>query len=160
MDMFKIKKTVKAADKTALSLGKAKKVRGVTVRKMHIGAYLHAINRLQSLPEDLLKICFPGQTFAEITASFLKMTEDRLISFLCTAFTAFPSYVVSFISDLTGVDEQMLLTDPEIGLNGLAEIIAAFIEVNELGEFAGAIRRLIPRLTNVRMIPSIGSKNL
>ena len=49
---------------------------------------------------------------------------------------------VRVFAELAGLDEQALRDDPGVGLDGLLEMIEAWLEVNNLENFIGAARAL------------------
>ena len=55
-----------AAPESNPSLPGGRRVRGYTISRLPFGAYLQALEKLQSLPGDLLKACFPGKAADEI----------------------------------------------------------------------------------------------
>jgi hypothetical protein len=146
------------ADKTALSLGVSKTVRGVEVKKMPIGAYLKALKKLETLPGDFLNACFPGKTAQEVIDIFSGIDGGGLVNLVPALLTAAPKFVLDFAGELLDVGAERLENDPEIGLVGLVEILSAFVEVNELGELGAAISRLTNSVKSLKTTPATGSK--
>lgn len=133
-----------------LSFPKSKTVCGYEIKKMHLGAWLKAVERLQDLPADIIRSCFPGKTIDGIIGELSSANENSITNILSGILSAAPSYAIGFISELSGIDEDMLLTDPEIGSDGLIDIIFAIVEVNRLGESVRKLKGLIkqiPKLT-------------
>lgn len=145
--MFKLK------DKAGLSLGKSKEVCGYKISKMPLGAYLRTLERLQSVPEDFMAKCFPGQSPGEILDDLIKLDKNRLAALAAGVFTAAPAYAVELVAELTDIDAEALINDENIGLDGFLAIIGAFIEVNGLGELPSAVRGILAKL-NVLTTPS------
>ena len=117
-------------DNATLSLGKSKAVCGYEIKKMPLGAYLRALERLDGLPEDFLGRCFPGKSAQEILDGLTKLNEAMIAEAARAAFVTAPEYAVHFVAELTGIEAETLLSDENIGLIGFMEIIQAFIEVN------------------------------
>lgn len=144
----------------ALSVPKAKKVRGCAIERLPLGGYLRAIRALQDFPDDLVAACFPGQDLGGILAQFRELDKDKLLSMIGNALLAAPKHFIHFAAELTGIDEEMLLNDPEIGLDGLLEILVAWAEVNKLGDFLPAVRKLTGKIrmaTGSSRKPNTGS---
>jgi len=144
MKMFKL--LAKEADKAHLSLPKSRKVCGYEIKKMPIGAYLKAMERIQGLPDDFISQCFPGLSLQEVLDKLSNLDEHSLVDLIMPLFQFLPSYFIGVLSELTGIPEERLVNDENIGLYGFAEIIKAFVEVNQLGKLtgeAGAIKRLL-----------------
>lgn len=130
----------------SLSLPKAKQVRGYEVKRLALGGYLSAIQLLQDLPGDLLSACFPGESLGVILERFKKVDEALLQTILGNAMLTAPKHILRVAAELTGIEEEKLLEDPEIGLDGLMEILTAWVEVNRLGDFIPAIRKLVEKV--------------
>ena len=57
-----------------------------------------------------------------------------------------PDEAVTVFAELTGLDEKALRDDPNVGLDGLMEMIEAWMEVNNLENFIIAARTLARRV--------------
>ena len=126
-----------------LSLGRERRVHGLTVRKMPLGAYLRALERLRNLPGELLEAAFPGSELAAALEAVLQLNQEKLAAVTGRMLLAIPAYLTGFLAELLGCEESRLRDDPAIGPTELAEILAAFAEVNRLGELPGAAARLL-----------------
>ena len=146
------------ADKTRLSIPKVRKVCGYEIKKMPIGRYLEAMEEISEFPSGLIDECFPGMELHEIIEKLAAFDEKMLKAVVTNALTKAPRYFVGFTARLIGVREEDLLNDENVGLDGLAEIIEAFIEVNRLGKFAASAVRLKAELE--RRSADIGFKAL
>lgn len=132
-----------STDKAKLSLGKTKKVCGYEIKQMPLGAYLKALERVKTLPEDFLATCFPGQSLQQILDSLTSTDETTIKALLFSAVIAAPKYIIGLLSEITGIDEDTLLSDDNIGAAGAVELADAVIEVNRLGECVSGIKRLL-----------------
>ena len=131
-----------------VSLAQTRKVRGYEIKRMPIGAYVAAIDKLntQKITADLMDALFPDMD-ADAIFKYLKTIDTAKIGELfMRAFAAVPKYVALLLSELTGVSEDALLNDPAIGLDGIMEIINAWVEVNNLENFMGAVRGLMAKV--------------
>lgn len=117
-------------------------VRGYKLERLPLGGYLNAIERLQGLPGGLLQACFPGTKLDDIFDKLKNLDEKSLTELVGNAMTAAPQYAIKAIAELTGIPEEKLLRDQQIGLDGLAEIVEAFWKLNGLENFMAAIRRM------------------
>jgi hypothetical protein len=109
---------------------------------MPLGAFLEATEKLQNLPGELLSVCFPGQPPAAVLEQLANLDETTLQSMISNALVAAPKHVVPVVAELSGIPEEKLIGDPDIGLDGLAEIVDAWIEVNGIVNFIGAARTI------------------
>ena len=148
------------ADKSKLSAPRYKKVCGYEIRKMPIGRYLEAIDAVSLFPDELIGACFPGMELKEIVERLTAFDDKLLRTCLANAFTAAPRHIVGFVAKLTGIDPDKLLNDENIGLDGLADIIDAFIEVNDLGKFLAGIAEVRRKLRRARTEETLGCKDL
>ena len=121
-------------DKSKLSLGKSRWVCGYEVKKMPLGAYLRAMNRMEGLPGELLECCFPGLDTSEILAKFREFHKETLLALFHGAAAVAPEILVELVSELTSIPAESLKNDENIGICGFLEILEALISVNRLGE--------------------------
>ena len=101
---------------------------------------MQAIEALQDLSGDLLAACFPGQSLGEVLAQLKRVDETMLQSVIGNVLLAAPAHLMRFAAKLTGIDEETLMSDPNIGLDGLMEILNAWAEVNRIGDFAQVLK--------------------
>ncbi len=128
-----------------LSLPGVRKVRGYEIKRMPIGAYIAALEKLQNFPAEAMAAVFPGMDADAILKS-LKAVDTAMIGQLAVrAFTSLPKQAAALIAELTSIPEDKLLNDPDIGLDGLVEIIGAWLEVNNIENFIAAARSLMAR---------------
>jgi len=153
-----------AKNTASLSLPQSKTVRGYDIHRLALGGYLQAVHTLNTLPGDLLEACFPGQSAGEALSRLTRADGAMLHSLIAGVLRAAPDHLLRGISALTGIPIEALLDDPDIGLDGLTDILQAWVEVNNLGDFPKAVRKL---LASVRaaggkgassLKPNIGSK--
>ena len=123
-----------------LSLPKARKVRGYTIERMPIGRFLAATRRLDEVPGQVLRRLFPGAEDA--VRALASLDRAGLIGLCARALTVLPDEAVRVFAELAGLDEKALRDDPNVGLDGLLEMIEAWMEVNNLENFIGAARAL------------------
>lgn len=143
----------------SLSIPKYKTVCGYEIRKMPLGAYLSAVEHLRTFPEDFIEKCFPGIEADELFQRFQNINNEETLNFLLTGMlSTAPRMLLELISKLTGIELDKLINDPEIGLDGLVDILIAFAEVNRLGEMNGKLINLIQAVKRSGVIPVIGSK--
>ena len=136
----------RSGDTAALSLPKSIKVRGYTVKRLSNGRFLQALEALQGMPIDILTACFPGTPATKILSQLTEPTSDTLLEIAGNLLIAAPRHLIKVVAQLTDIDEQALLDDEDIGLDGLMEIMTAWVEVNNLGNFLPAARALVMKL--------------
>ena len=121
-----------------LSLPKARKVRGYTIERMPIGRFLAAARRLDEVPGQVLRRLFPGAEDA--VRALASLDRAGLIALYARALTVLPDEAVTVFAELASLDEKALRDDPNVGLDGLMEMIEAWMEVNNLENFIIAAR--------------------
>ena len=142
-------------DSAALSVRQSETVRGYKIRRLPLGDYLRVLDTLKETPRTLLRACFPQEDAAQALEHLAHIDAQGLETLLLRAMTAVPAEAVRIVSLLTGVDEEALLGDPSVGLDGIAQMLEAFWRLNGLGNFTQAARRAAAAL---RMIAGTGSK--
>ena len=125
----------------ALSLRQSETVRGYEIRRLPLGEYLRALDALRTAPKALFAACFPGEDAAQVLTRLSRIDADGLGELLLRAMTVVPGEAVRLVGVLTGVPEERLLGDPQIGLDGMAQMLEAFWRINGLGNFTQAARR-------------------
>ena len=138
--------TKTSGDLAALSLPKEKTVRGYSVRRLPLGAFLQAAQALETLPDDVLAAAYPGKSAGEALRELTRLTPETALPVLARAIAGAPSALLKAASCLTGIPEDALLTDPALGAEGLLEALTAAWEVNGLANFTRAARSLLARL--------------
>ena len=127
-----------------LSLPAARTVRGYPIERMPIGRFLAAARRIDGLPQEVLRRLFPGAQDA--ARSLASLDREGLIALCARALTVLPDEAVTVFAELAGLDEQALRDDPNVGLDGLMEMIEAWMEVNHIENFMAAARTLARRV--------------
>jgi len=116
------------------SLPMKRTVRGVEVRRAPIGQWIAASDALaQVLPDVIGMISGLSKQPGGVTVAAL----------IALAVQRGPAYLVSLASALTGVEEARLRDDPEVGLDGLLEILDAWVEINRAEDFTRAVAALV-----------------
>ena len=128
-----------------ISLPGVRKVRGYEIKRMPIGAYIAALEKLQNFPAEAKEAVFPGMNADAILKQLKTIDTTTIGQIAVKAFTALPKHASALISALTGISEDKLLNDPAIGLDGLVEIIDAWLEVNNIENFISAARSLMAK---------------
>lgn len=123
-----------------LSLPAARTVRGYEIGRMPIGRFLRAARRIDGVPEEVLARLFPDAEDA--VRALASLDRAGLIGLCARAVTVLPDEAVTVFAELAGLDEQALRDDANVGLDGLLEMIEAWMEVNNLENFIGAARAL------------------
>lgn len=121
------------------SLPQVRRVRGYAIKRLPLGGYLQAIESVKDAPRELLQTLFPGQSAAEILDGLRTIRPDGVHQLIAKAMTVAPGILLRLLSALTDIPEDRLRDDPDIGLDGLAEILQAFLEVNQVANFIQAL---------------------
>lgn len=128
------------------SVPKARKVCGYTIQRLPFGAYLQAAERLPGLLSETAKECFPGMEPADVLEMLKHIKESEIAALVTRIVAVAPKHLLGIVSDLSGIPEERLMNDPEIGASGLLEIIRALWEVNNLKNVAAAVMELAPKI--------------
>lgn len=131
-----------ARNTVALSLPQSETVRGYEIRRLPLGGYLAALEELRRAPGNPLAACFPGKTPVQALDALRAVDKDDVAALCVRALCAMPQEAVRLLSALTGVKEDALLDDPNVGLDGAAEMAEAFFRLNRIENFMEAVGRL------------------
>lgn len=142
----------------ALSLPKSRTVRGYEIRKMPIGAFLEACSLLEELPGTALRLLFPEKKEGDILTELAGLDKDKLQELFLRALAVLPGEMVRLFAKLSGVEEQALLEDARIGLDGLGEMAEAWLEVNGIENFIKTMGALGKRAQALMGGASTGSR--
>ena len=142
----------------ALSLPQSRTVRGYEIRKMPIGAFLEACSLLEELPGTALRLLFPEKKEGDILAELAGLDKDKLQELFLRALAVLPGEMVRLFARLSGVEEQALLEDARIGLDGLGEMAEAWLEVNGIENFIKTMGALGKRAQALMGGASTGSR--
>jgi len=145
-------------DMFRISVPGTKTIRGVEVKKLPLGAYMAAIESLKDLPAILLEKGFPGLGEDEVLSKLAKMDKETLLELAGNLLVTVPEQALRFISGLISVPYETLRDDPNIGINGLKDILMAFWEVNDLGNFTKDVVQAIKRSSLLKQAQT-GSRN-
>ena len=126
-----------------LSLPRPRMVRGYEIGRMPIGRFLRAAQRIDGLPKEVLSRLFPYSQDA--VRALASLDRAGLIGLCARALAVLPDEAVRVFAELAGLDEKALRDGPGVGLDGLLEMIEAWLEVNNLENFIRAARALWQR---------------
>ena len=136
---------------TKLSTMNAKCVRGYEVRRLPLGEYLRAMDMIRDMPETIMQACYPGMDAGQVLAQLRHINKETLTALIVRMIGVVPREAVRLIAALTGVEEETLLNDPAIGLDGAAEMVEAFWEINGIENFIRAAERMAARMKEIRI---------
>lgn len=135
-------------DAVFLSLPRERMVRGYPIRRMPIGQFLAALQTLRDLPEEMLDTLLPGLTPKTLLSRLRTVTAQEWKGMLIRLVTVLPGYGISLLARLVGVEESALLQDEAIGLDGLGEMLEAWVDVNGIENFIKAAGALQGKVRN------------
>lgn len=142
------------------SMEMSRTVRGYELHRMPLGAFLEAVDAIREAPVQILEAMYPGKGPMEALRSLCSLNTQTLRGALISAFTYAPVQIVGVLSKLFGIPEDDLLSDPKIGLDGLAEMMNAWLDLNDIENFISAVRPLASRIRTalgVSRLPKTGS---
>lgn len=125
---------------------------------MPIGAFLEACSLLEELPGTALRLLFPEKKEGDILAELAGLDKDKLQELFLRALAVLPGEMVRLFAKLSGVEEQALLEDARIGLDGLGEMAEAWLEVNGIENFIKTMGALGKRARALMGGASTGSR--
>ena len=134
-----------------LSIPETKELHGVKIVKLPVARYILALNTLENLPKIIVSelIGEAGSTkllFEKLSSGDSSFIEAVLVRLLTTV----PKELCKLLSELLGIPQERLLDvdcDDPLTLNELVEVVIAFIEMNDLSDFFGNVRKLTSMLT-------------
>lgn len=139
------------------SIPQEKRVRGYTIKRLPLGGYLSAMESVKDAPSRLLKELFPDQSAGEVLEKLRTIRPDEVRQLLAKLMTVAPEILLTLLAELTGIPYESLRDDPNIGLDGLAEILEAFFEVNKIENFLTALKPLTEKLQTAYLRQKHGS---
>ncbi len=117
------------------SIPQSKNIHGIEIKKLPLGAYLDAIDSIKNLPEILLQKSFPGLSPDQVLEKFKKMDQDTLVQVAGNLLITVPEQALMFIAKLINTEYETLRDSPEIGLNGIKDIVIEFWKINDMQSF-------------------------
>ena len=133
-------------DSIGLSLPQSVTVRGYEIKRAPLGAYLQALKQLQSFPKEVTAALFPGQNADQVLVALKHLNSDALLALVARALTVVPDRALALVAKLAGIPLNRLTNDANIGLDGLMEIVTAWMELNGIENFTRAARQLMEKL--------------
>ncbi len=134
-----------------MSMPKRKTLYGVEIHKLPIAKYIAALNTVENLPSILLNDIYPDvQNFVELGNKLSKMDRNSVLEVLGKLLKTVPAEFCRIIAELLDIPVERLLDtscENPLSINELLEIILAFIEVNDMTDFFGNVRKLKTMLT-------------
>jgi hypothetical protein len=137
-------------DVSALSLPKGKTIYGVKIERKPIGHYAKTIQILATLPEELISKCYPELNHDQVIKKLSTVDVELLIEIISKMFTVVPEEAIKIIAALVDVPFETLWNDPNIGLNGLKEIIKEFWKINDMSDFWKDVGRAVTKSKTVK----------
>ena len=129
-----------------LSLPKSRSVRGYEIRRLPLGKYLQAMEMLRQAPERIICGCFPDKSTQDALREMRHIDAQKFLTLAVSGTGAALEEIVRLLALAMDIDETVLLTDENVGLDGLAEMAEAFWELNGIGNFIVAVKALSERI--------------
>ncbi len=130
------------ANTIGMSLKKEKTIRGYVIKKEPLGTFLRAIEIIQNSPNDFLEALFPGKSLKEVLGTLKVVDDNTLLAIMGGALGTAPSMIIKIFAELSGIPEERLLEDPEIGPDGLMELLKAWIDINGITVFTQGVKEV------------------
>ncbi len=125
-------------DSISMSIPEEKTIRGYAIKRLPLGAYLKALQQIQTFPRDVIARLIPDGDVGKLLEKLKGIDRSGIADLFLQAATVIPEQAMPMIAQLTGIPQKKLLTDPAIGADGLAEILDAWLEVNGAENFLRA----------------------
>ena len=132
--------------RASLSLPGTRKVRGYEIKRLPLGGYVAALQKLQDLPQNAMTLMFPGLGLDAVIEQLKSVTTESIVEITVRMVSVLPKQAASLLAALTDIPEDALLNDPAVGLDGLAEIAEAWLDINNIGNFITAARGIREKL--------------
>lgn len=140
---------------TRRALPVSKVVHGIEVKKMPVGKYLDASERMGSIVMDLIEEAFPGKTPGDILQSVTSISSNEMRELLVRLLAVVPQKVLAMMAAILDVDIAVLRDD--ISPAELMQVWQEFWKLNDLTDFFTNVRNAVmPMLRTVTK--STGSK--
>jgi hypothetical protein len=118
-----------------LSMPQSCTVRGCEIKRAPLGAFLQALKLVEDFPPQMMEAVFPQMSLREIVLMMKSGSQDMLWQIFTRALMIVPDQAVKLIAQLTMIPESKLNNDPNIGADGIVEIVNAWYEVNRIESF-------------------------
>lgn len=125
-----------------LSVPCSRLVRGYEIRRLPLGKYLQAMELIRTMPDTVMNACFPGMSTEDMLEKFKHINAKTLVELLITGMGTAGAQIVQLLAVTMEIDANALLADENVGLDGLAEMVQAFWELNRLENFILAVRTM------------------
>ena len=133
------------ANSIEVSLPKSKTVCGYEIKKMPLGAFLSATQLLQDAPADLIEAMYPGESLSGFLKRLKTLDRNGLQALALRALSVLPEKALALFGQLSGIESHQLINDPAVGLDGIADMALAWMEVNGVENFIQSVRTIISR---------------
>lgn len=130
----------------ALSVKCSETVRGYEVKRLPLGEYLRVMEALREAPTTVMRVCFPQMDMAQMLDRLKQIDAQGLTQLMLQAMDVVPDEAIKLISLISGIPADALYADPAIGLDGVAEILAAAWRLNGIENFTRAARQMAAKL--------------
>lgn len=138
------------------SIGIRKTVHGIEVKRMTIGKYLEFSEDLEKL---LVKLKENNISLNNSLDYLKKIDKEKIILGITKILKAAPEIATEILPKALDIEKEKIIDNEEIGLNELIDIIAAFIEINNLGKLTEKIKEMIKKAAQMLKIKKAGYKD-
>ena len=143
-----------------VSIPDTRVLHGVTIKRLPVGKYVKVMKVLENIPKEILTTLYPNLSFESAFSGLLKADADSTVDFILDFIVKIPERAMRLLSELLDIDISLLLdTEAGLTLTELAEIIAAFVNMNDMTGFFKVVRRLTNRPTARKTGSSAGSQS-
>ena len=126
------------------SVANEKKVHGITVKRLAIGAYLSAIEGLGELPGDILRAVFPELSEEEAFARLKGLRTDTLLKIIGRRAIVIPEQVIGFFASLLGVPAAEIRDT--LTPSDFMDVVEEFLRIHDISNFTKKLKGVVTTL--------------
>lgn len=129
-----------------LSLQDSITVRGYEIKRAPVGQFLKAMQKLENIPTELVAEIFNTSNLQSIIKGMSEITSDGIASLAMKAFGVIPEKMIDVFAELAELDKEKILNDRSLGIEGMLELIKAWIDINGVVNFTRGVADLIKKV--------------
>jgi hypothetical protein len=129
---------------------------GVEIKKMPVGKYLDAMERIGGILMDLIEDAFPGMKPGDILAQLTVLTSEDFRALAVRLLSVVPGKAIEIMATIMDVDIAVIRD--RLSPAELMQVWTAFWKLNDLTDFFMNVRSaVLPMLRTTTKKASIGS---
>ena len=130
-----------------LSAPRSITLHGVKIHKLSVAKYVEWLKIADDLPEIICGCAFPDcDNLADMVNKIVELDRQAVLQLVGRLLTTVPTEICRLLSNLLDIEESRLLdvkSPNPLTLNQLADIIIAFVRVNDYSDFFDSVQQLL-----------------